>query len=132
MNAGLSNLATLKAWLLPASLVASTDYDVKIAALGQGVAGLMERYCNRTFARVAAGTYECMANRDHVVLPRYPVETVTTVELKEEGATAWEALAASVVVNLLPDAGMVMLDVEQGTWRDKLRFTYTGGFWFDT
>jgi hypothetical protein len=38
----------------------------------------------------------------------------------------------ATVVNVLLDSGLVMLDTEPGVWRDKLRFTYTGGFWFET
>lgn len=132
MNAGLSNLATLKAWLLPASLVASTDYDAKIAQIGTGVAGLMQRYCNRSFGWAASDEFVCQANRDHVVLPRYPVKELTTVALLAEGESVWEILDLATVVNVLLDSGLVMLDAEPGGWRDKLRFTYTGGYWFET
>lgn len=132
MNLGLGNLATLKGQLLAAGLQASTDYDAQLAALGKGVAATFERLCNRTFGRVAAGTYETQANRDHLVLPRYPVEAITAIDLLPEGASVWEALELSTIVSTSNDSGVIIFDIEPGTWRERLRVTYTGGFFFET
>lgn len=131
MNAGLSNLATLKTWLLSDSLQATTEYDAEIAAIGLGVLGVFEKYCDRKFARLAADTFDCQANRDHVILPRYPLEEVSLVEIRESGEAAYVELTGSEVVNLGEKSGMVYFNTEPGPYHDRLRFTYTGGYFFD-
>ena len=131
MNAGLSNLATLKSWLLAAGMQDSTDYDAQIAAIGQGVAGAFECFCDRQFARVENDTFDCLANRDHVILPRYPVEAVPTVEIREADAEAFVEVTGASIVNMGARAGIVYFDTEPGTYRDRLRITYTGGYYFE-
>jgi hypothetical protein len=131
MNAGLSNLATLKGWLLADSLQATTEYDAEIVAIGLGVLGVFEKYCDRKFARVAADTFDCQANRDHVILPRYPLEVVTLVEIRESGEAAFVTLTGASITNLGEKSGMVYFDSEPGTYFDRIRFTYTGGYFFE-
>lgn len=129
MNAGLSSLAVLKAALLPAGLVASTDYDAILLAVGKGVAGQMERHCNRLFQRVVDDVFECTADRAHVSLPRYPVESISEVALRET-LTAGFVAQADAIENQSLAAGMVYFGAELGGWMDRLRITYTGGYWF--
>lgn len=132
MNAGLSNLATLKGWLLAASLVDATDYDAQILAIGQGVALALEKYCNRKFGRAVGATFECTADRTHVVLDRYPVEALTTIEQRDTLAGGWSPLVINdVVENRADDRGLVYFNAPQGIYLSRLRFTYTGGFFFE-
>ena len=129
MNAGFSSLTALKAQLLAPTLRARTDWDTKIAALGLGVAGAFEGFCNRSLARVAAGTFTTTGGRASLILPRYPVETITALETRDTIAAGWTDALASLDT-FAPESGAVYfaspLDVAQ------IRVTYTGGFWWDT
>lgn len=134
MNAGLSNLATLKAWLLPAAMVAGTDFDGQIAAIGKGVAGQLESYCNRQFVRTAGDVFECTADREHLALPRYPVETITTLEMQYSLADGWQAQTplTDIIWNQALDRGLLYFGFRQAItplWR--MRITYTGGYFFE-
>lgn len=132
MNAGLSNLSTLKAWLLPASMQASTDYDDQILAIGKGVVGAMEGYCNRSFQRVVGDTFEISGDRMHVVLPRYPVEAQPTIELREDLATGYVSQTyTDLVIDHLLSAGLIKFGAVASTSSSRLRFTYTGGYWWE-
>lgn len=134
MNVGLGHLTELKAHLLNAALRASTEYDAAIAALGRGVAARFERHCNRNFLRVVGETWEGDAECRHVSLPRFPVEEVTAVELRETIKLGWVDQGAidEVVEQLSAEAGIVNFGTYLGEWPTRLRLTYTGGFWFPT
>ncbi len=134
MNAGLSNLITLKSWLLPAGLVAATTYDVQIAAIGKGVAAELERYCNRKFLRTVADTFECSADLRHQVLPRYPIEALTKIEIRYSLADGWadQGVISDLVWNIAEQAGLVTFPIRPGFNQARLRFTWTGGYFFET
>jgi hypothetical protein len=133
MNAGLSSLATLKAHLLPPNLQAQSTWDDPILDLGKGVAAAFDRHCNRQFARLAGATHTTNADRTVLVLPRYPVETLTSVELEDDltGGFTTETLA-DLVQNWEADTGLVHLVAQPGLTGAVLRFTYTGGYWWTT
>lgn len=130
MNAGLSNLVTLKQQLLAEALRATTKYDAQLEAIGKGVAGLLEKYCSRKFARVEDDTFICSADREAVYLPRYPIEDITAVALKADQETGWET-QTSFVINRNDASGHVYWGSYAGPDYAQLRFTYTGGYWFD-
>lgn len=125
-----SNLSTLKTHLLAASLVAGTDYDTAITALGRGVAGSFEKHCNRSFVRAVAATYDFTADRCHVVLPRYPIETITKVELRETLTLGYvdQGTVNDIILNISEKAGLVQLASALGDWQQRVRLTYTGGY----
>jgi hypothetical protein len=129
MNAGLGSLTDLKTRLLPAQSRAQTDSDAEILALGLGTARWFERYCDRRFARFVNDTYLCRADCSFVVLPRYPLESVASVETLTIGETVWTPLVESW--QLYPDAGLVDLVGAFGSTAQQLRLTYTGGWWWD-
>jgi len=131
MNAGLSNLITLKRELLLASDAAGTDYDAAVAALGLGVASMFESYCDRKLLRTVDDVFECPADRYSVVVPRYPIEAVNSVEMRDSIASGWEE-QADLPDNYLPEAGLVQFGAMPGVYPATLRITYTGGFWWDT
>lgn len=132
MNAGLANLATLKAFLLPASLRSGTDDDATITAIGLGVAGLIEGYCGRVFLRATGVTDVFAADRAQFLLSRYPVEAITKFELKSDEATGFveQTLATYPRAIDLPN-GIVTLSGDAGRYYEQLRVTYTGGYWWD-
>jgi hypothetical protein len=132
MNAGLSNLFTLKSWLLPEAMVAGTDYDVLIATIGKGVAAALEQHCNRRFLRIEGDVFECAADRMHIGLPRFPLEVLTTIEQRDTLSEGWVAKVINdFVENQANDSGLVWFTSIAGTYPSRLRFTYTGGYWFD-
>lgn len=130
MNAGFSNLTALKAQLLAPTLRARTDWDAQILALGLGVAAMVNGHCNRQFAREVGGFYTTSGGRMSVVLPRYPVETVTAIETRETAADDWvdelDALATTDT-----ESGVVTFDAVLGAG-GQIRITYTGGFFWET
>jgi hypothetical protein len=134
MNCGLGNLDGLRKHLLPGSLGADTKFDDKIIDIGSGVAAIMEQFCNRKFARVAGDKATFQADRASFVLPRYPVEAVTAVELKLTDAEDFQAQDISFIQSTSLASGIVYLpeQADSGPYWAQVRFTYTGGFWFET
>lgn len=130
MNLTLGTLASLKTWLLPEAERTSTKWDSAIAAIGKGAAGALEKFCSRKFARVTDDTYECSADRSFVVLPRYPVEVVTKVEIRRDLTEGWVELT-DVIRNQNLASGLLLFDVAPGVYGERLRITYTGGYWLD-
>ncbi len=131
MDLGLGNLIELKRQLLPVALLGDTDYDARITALGRGVASQFERVCNRKFARLVGAVDIFSADRDHWTLTRYPLETITTVELRSDLAAGWVVQTGAIQMQ---DelAGLISFGQAVGTHRTQYRVTYTGGFWYDT
>lgn len=125
-----SNLSLLKTHLLTAALVSGTDYDVPIAALGKGVAELFQKRCNREFKRVATGTFDFSADRSHVVLPRYPVEAITKVELRDTLADGYvdQGAVNDFILQLSENSGLVLFNGIAGGCDARIRLTYTGGY----
>lgn len=130
MNAGLSNLATLKAWLLNPSLRGSTDFDSQILAIGTGVLGRFEQRCNRKFARVADFVEIFPADRTKHVVQRFPIEVVTRLEVQQVLQDGWAELT-DLVINQQLDAGLLYFYGQQGWQRGLVRLTYTGGYWYN-
>ena len=127
---GLGTLGQLKRFLLSTSIVAETAHDEAITALGKGVAGLIDRHCNRTFKRGADITEDFRGGTDLVLLARYPVEAITGVGLKSAGESTFTAQSSTVDTVAL-DSGVLLLTGAIGSERDQLRVTYTGGYWYD-
>lgn len=130
MNAGFSSLEKLKEFLLAEDLREQLTYDEAILRLGLGVAAHFDKHCNRTFARAVGATWESPADVEHVCLPRYPVESIASVELRENLADGWEVLS-NVIENWDAQSGLVWLEGRQAEHPARLRFTWTGGYWWD-
>lgn len=132
MNAGFSNRGQLKAWLLAASMQSSTEWDDQILAIGLGVAAHIEQFCDRQFARATADVFECSADRDHIVLPRYPVESIATIEqsVANDVEATWTELTSPIQSQSL-DRGLIYFDGFIATYRERLRITYAGGYWWN-
>lgn len=131
MDLLLGNLATLKRHLLPGTWETETSLDDVLAELGKGVASGLQDRCNRIFARATAQTFDIPASTELVSVPRYPLESVATVEIKYASDAAWTTLT-DVIANISPIAGLIYLYGTQGGQLDRLRVTYTGGYWYDT
>ena len=129
MNAGLGNLSTLKSRLLPPQSVAQTDDDAEITAIGLGVARWFEQTCDRKFERIEGDTYLCRSDRTYLTVPRYPLESVTTIEQLPIGQAAWTPAPPTWL--LFPESGLIDFAATLGTPYTQLRLTYTGGYWWD-
>jgi len=151
MKAGFSNLDFLKKQLLPTSLTGdvakSKRFDPLLQALGAGVAGQFEKYCGRKFDYLVGAQDVFGADRIEFLLSRYPVlAPITTVEFKLDEPTGWVVqpqnlppnginIPNTLVIRSLDTAtGIVTFpDADDcGPWWSQLRFTYTGGYWFET
>ncbi len=138
MNLGLGTLAELKRQLLASSKQSDTSYDAKLQATGSGVAIGFEKYCNRQFFRAVADVFQFPADRDHVFVPRYPIDAavdgspvVTAVDYRSTVQEGWVAQSLTVIANVSAKSGGIYFVGPFGYWNQFVRVTYTGGFWFD-
>lgn len=135
MNLGLGNRVTLRKFILPGALATSSSElasDAAIDALGLGVAGLFEKFCDRRFGRVVDDVAKFSADRLTFVLPRYPLEGIATVERRARPGEAWEGLiVGDVLAGVDEPAGLLRFAAPPGDQFAQLRVTYTGGYWFD-
>ena len=131
MNAGFSNLLTLKQQLLSPSLVGSTDYDSRVQLIGLGVAKFFERYCNRKFQYFAGTMDVCSGDRPVWFVNRYPVTVFTKVELRYFRTDPWTDISGQP---LATDEGKGMIDFGYTLGRDpiQVRITYNGGYYWPT
>ena len=135
MNAGFSNLDTLKKQLLANSLQADKRFDAALLAIGRGAAAAFERFCQRNFTRVVDGTEIIGADHVEFLLSRFPLESVSKIERKLTEAAGWEELVINDVVKTIDLAsGIVRFAGSQdmGPHDAQMRFTFTGGYWWDT
>jgi hypothetical protein len=131
MNCGLSNLDTLRKHLLATSLGAETKFDPVLRAIGLAVNGMFETFCNRKFAWSTEAQITFTADREHFVLPRYPIAEVASVSLRETNAEEWEVLADEP---LLTDeaSGIIRFNSKLGNERALVKVVWSGGYWFET
>lgn len=131
MNLGLGNLAELKAQLLPTPMRADTDYDALITAIGQGVAGQFDKFCNRRFARTVGAVDIFSADRDHWYLNNTPVEAITSIAQQDDATEGYVTLTDAVQNQDLP-IGYLFFGGQMGAYHSRVKVTYNGGYWFDT
>lgn len=134
MNAGLGNLATLKAFVLPEAMVAQTTFDARMATIGRGAAAAFERFLNRQLAYAVADTFETPANKSYVSLPRFPLVEVIDIAERDTAQDEFASLGAvnEVALNISENSGLVEFGVITAPSSSRLRVTYTGGYWFET
>lgn len=133
MNVGLSNLATLKGFVLPEAMASHATYDGRLAEIGKGVAGAFERVLDRRLTRQAGDVFTISADRSFVVVPRYPVEIVTRIEQRDDLRAGWIDLGAvaDVLVGLDEASGSLDFGMVMGPYTSGLRITFTGGYHFE-
>ena len=129
LSAGFSTVTWLKSRLLPNAATDQTDWDEAIAALGLSMAGKFEGYCGRKFARAEGTSDRFNARGTAWVLTRYPVESITSVVIREPGGDSveldddeWQIDEPSGLLETLSIAG---------SRHDRIIITYTGGYWLD-
>ena len=134
MNVSLSNLFQLKTQVLAPSLVASTDYDARLTALGLGVASAFENFCNRKFARAAAATQILAADRCQFLLNRFPLESLAQYELKKNEVDGFivQDLRNVQTVDLVSGIVFFSAHADLGQYFNQVRFTFAGGYFWET
>ena len=130
MNAGLSNLDTLRKHLLASSMSADPRFDAIIQAIGLGVAGLFEGFTNRRLAWSAQDQLVFSGERPFVILPRYPVVAIAAAETRFSDADEW--VAGDLVHQLDAASGVVRFLTAPGSELSQVRITWSGGYWFNT
>lgn len=123
-------LDELKAFVLPDSERTGTTWDAALSAIGLGVAQSFERHCNRRFRRVENATFVASADRAALVLDRYPVETLSALEIRYVAATSWDSIL-DAVANVDQASGMIYLTHAPGWRGSMIRATFTGGYWLN-
>lgn len=131
MNAGLSSLRKLKQAVLPDSMRESAMWDDTLVSLGLGVAEVIERHLDRRLAWLVTDIMESDAQRTVISLPRYPVASITAVEMQSTPTGAWEDIIGSVA-RFPKVTGLVLFRSPPGDESSTLRVTWSGGYWWDT
>ena len=132
LTAGFGTLAQLKARVFPAVMESydnDGEWDADLRQIGLGVAEAFNRHCNRVFQRGVGVAYDDEGGVRSFVLDRYPVESVTALQLTT-GAGTTDELDRVYLVK--PESGIVELEGYVGTYRDRLTCTYSGGYWLGT
>jgi len=125
-----SNLISLKRHVLPDEEIGSADFDEALQILGNGVAEQLEKACRRRFVRETGAQETYTADRSFFVVPVYPIETVSAVELRGTLDDSWEDISDRMR-HLHESAGMIYFDSIVGPWMSRIRVTWDGGYWFD-
>ena len=64
-------------------------YDTILTNALTAISVRFDKECNRTFTRTAAALYEFDSTDLEIMVPCYPIETVTKFELKENETDGW-------------------------------------------
>jgi hypothetical protein len=132
MLLGLGTRTALRQFLLGALASRTTTLvpDATVDALGLGVAALFDRHCNRQIVRVVGDTVTFEGARATYVLPRYPVEELTTIEVQSGFGADWAAQTAASLLGRFDEAsGLIEFKSLPTTAYGRVRVTWTGGYW---
>lgn len=129
LAAGYLSLADLKARIMPDPGDDETQWDDKLTALALGVVARFDTYTARTLERGEAVEDDLSARASSWTLLRYPVESLTGVELVDRDGTTSSQSTADVMLQF--KSGVVEIPETIGSADQRIRFTYTGGFWLD-
>jgi hypothetical protein len=85
-----------------------------------------EKECNRFFARVENFPEEFPADETEITVCRYPIETVSRIEIMEDLSGGWQPVED--VNFVVRNQCVVSLFTPVGDWMQRGRIIYTGGF----
>lgn len=129
LSAGFATVTYLRSRLMPEEAAGESEWDAAVAALGKSVAAKFDRHCSRGFARAENQIDKFSARAAAWVLTRYPVEDIATVELVDPDGTAGVIAEGDWWLDEKP--GLLETETIAGAKRQKIRITYTGGYWLD-
>ena len=128
LDAGLTTVLYLKSRILPEAGRARGDWDEALAKLGLSVAERLQQHCNRDFARQAGVVELYQARTLSTVVRRYPVESIGSISLRDANGSERDC---PTNYQLHATAGLIDWIVPPGARTQRLRITYTGGYWLD-
>lgn len=120
----LTQLSTVKQRL--ALLESDTRFDALLTAAIKAVGQRFDRQCNRALARRDGATQEFPADDTEIPLWCYPVESVTSFEVKTTEAEGW--VERGGVLFLVRNQCVVSLLSPLGSRLEQARVTYAGGY----
>jgi hypothetical protein len=130
MNAGLTNLTTLKNHLLPKTMATDDRFDQVITDIGLGVAGLFDTFLNRDLVYKEDDEVICSGDRPHFCLSRYPVVAIKSIAMRYFDSNPWQDITGQPM-RTDARAGMVHFGGVLGTEALQVRIVWTGGYWYD-
>jgi len=131
MNCGLSNLETLKQYLLAGTLAGDRKFDFALQAVGLAAAGLCETFTNRKLGYLAGDASVFGGGRRIFHLQRYPISEVTSIKTRAVETDAWvEETGVVGLVNY--ESGKVDLGVEIADDSVQIQVIWSGGYFFET
>lgn len=129
LSAGWLAVDDLKARILPDAAAALDTWDTALEALGKAVARKLGRWCNRDFDREADVVETVRGGQGTLVLRRYPVEEIDTLEVLDPDGDS--ETVDSGDYQLRAASGLIRCSYVLGGDLDQIRVTYTGGYWLD-
>ena len=100
----LTQLSTVKSRLaLP---LGDTSYDALLTSAITAVSSRFDRETNRTLARTENATCEFDPDDTEIIVPCYPIETVTKFELKSTEAAGWQDQPGLEAISSLHSTGI--------------------------
>ncbi len=128
LNAGFTTLPTLKSRVLPSAQAQRTDYDDDLQSIGMAVAQSFNQYTNRILQREVGACYEVDANRSSICIHSAPLEEVSHVNLTSDD---YDEDITDEILTTFKNSGIVEFGYVLGDYTDKIKATYTGGYWLD-
>src|SRR6266436_8913038 len=107
----------------------NVQYDSLLTSAIKAVSTRFDKEANRTLARTVDATHEFAADETEILVPCYPVETVTKFELKSTEAEGW--VEQTGIDFLIRRACIISLTSPLSTLNSQpstCRVTYTGGY----
>jgi hypothetical protein len=131
MNCGLTNLESLRKHLLASTMAGERGFDNVITDIGQGVAALIEAGINRDLGYLADAEILFTGDREHYVVPRYPLVSVKSVQMRYFDSQPWQDISGQPI-RTNAKSGIVYFGGTLGTEALQVRMVWTGGYWWET
>ena len=129
----LTQLTTVKARLTLAPL--DTTFDALLTSAIAAISARFDQETNRTLARTVDATFEFGADVSELVVPCYPVESVTKFEIKTSEASGWLEQPGTEYLVLRGGVIRLAAPLENPRFATSnalppaaARVTYTGGY----
>jgi len=104
----------------------NTTNDGLLVATIEAVGMIFQHRCQRALARTAGAQFEFNAGCIEICVPCYPIESVSTFEVKTTEAAGWVAVTQPEY--LIRSDCVISLATRLGTPQQQARVTYTGGY----
>jgi hypothetical protein len=119
----LTQLSTVKTRLN----ITDTSVDTILTNAIAGYSDRFERECNRKFVRQFSAIEEFEADQTEICPVTWPIESVTSFDLKTNEADGWQPITP-MPKYLLRGTCVISLLTRLGTRHQQARVTFTGGY----